>query len=236
MKKILLPLALMGTMALPMVACDVEDPAGDATDTTTDTTPGETTGDTGPGDTTEPDKYFAVIVDDSQIFPTHRKVGGVQCTDPAASGCNPCATSSVGAHGADIDAIGLFDGNLLIGYLDVVDYEGGPLCDLAMNDPDQAKGAPNASLTDRFVSLGGGFLTGEFAGQAQIQTGDTIIVYEVGTKCANSQSCGGVDEGYEVFVAFDIDCVNEANYPYASCGIKLSDDAEGEATIPVSGF
>ncbi len=231
MKKILLPLALMGTMALPMVACDVEDPAGDATDTTTDTTPGETTGDTGPGDTTEPDKYFAVIVDDSQIFPTHRVVG----TDPCATASPPLY-----AHGADIDAIGLFDADLLIGYLDVVDYQEGGICTgnraTGPTDPDQAKGAPNATITERFVSLGGGFLTGEFAGQAQIQSGDTIVVYEVGTKCGNNQNCGGQDEGYEVFVAFDLDCVNEANYPYASCGIKLSDDAEGEATIPVSGF
>ena len=226
MRKILLPFALMGAMSLPMLACDVEDPAGDTTnpDTTSDTS-----GDTTP-DTVVPDKYYAVIIDDSQIFPTHRVVG----TDPCAT-----ASSPWNAHGADVDAVGLFDGSQLIGYLDTVDYQEGGLCpnkQNTMTDPDEAKGAPNAQITENFVSLGGGFLTGEFEGSAEIQSGDTLVVYEVGTKCGGDTSCGGVDEGYAVFVATDLDCVNEANYPYSSCGIQLSNSAEGEATIPVSGF
>ena len=227
MRKILLPFALVGAMSLPMVACDVEDLNGGDADTTTpnDTSGGDTT-----PDTVVPDKYYAVIVDDSQIFPTHRVVG----TDPCAT-----ASSPWNAHGADIDAVGLFDGAQLIGYLDTVDYQEGGLCpnkQNTMTDPDEAKGAPNAKITENFVSLGGGFLTGEFEGAAEIQSGDTLVVYEVGTKCGSNSNCGGVDEGYEVFVAHDIDCVNEGGYPYGSCGIKLSDDAEGEATIPVSGF
>jgi hypothetical protein len=216
----------MGVMALPMIACDVED-TGDGTDATSQ--PDGTTTDTG-ADTTPTTTYSAVIVDDSAIFPVHRQVG----TDPCATAAPP-----INAHGADIDAVGLFDGANLIGYLDVVDYQEGGLCpnkQNTMTDPDEAKGAPNATLTENFVSLGGGFLTGEFTGAPQLQSGDTLVVYEVGTKCANDTSCGGQDEGYEVFVATDIDCVNEAAYPYSSCGIRLTDDAEGEATIPVSGF
>ena len=227
MRKILLPFALMGTLSLPMIACDVEDGADGSDVTQPD---GDTSGDT---DTVVTTKYFAVIVTDSQIFPTHRVVG-----------TNPCATAAppLYAHGADIDAVGLFDGDQLIGYLDTVDYQEGGLCDASPNNPStmqdsaQAKGAPNASISERFVSLGGGFLTGEFAGAPEIQSGDTLVVYEVGTKCGGDTSCGGVDEGYAVFVATDLDCVNEANYPYSSCGIELSNSAEGEATIPVSGF
>lgn len=225
MRKIILPFALMGAMSLPMVACDVEDgtDGGDVT---------QPDGDTG-NDTVVTTKYFAVIVTDSQIFPTHRVVG-----------TNPCATAAppLYAHGADIDAVGLFDGNQLIGYLDTVDYEEGGLCNSApnnpstMQNPDQAKGAPNASISERFVSLGGGWLTGEFAGAPEIQSGDTIVVYEVGSKCSGDTSCGGVDEGYAVFVATDLDCVNESNYPYGACGVELTASAEGEATIPVSGF
>jgi len=223
MRKILLPFALMGMMSLPMVGCDVQATDTDATDTTGG---GDTTG----GDTIQTTKYFAVIVTDSQIFPTHRVVG----TDPCAT-----ASSPLNAHGADIDAVGLFDGAQLIGYLNAVDYQEGGLCpnkQNTMTDSDEAKGAPNASLTENFVSLGGGWLIGEFDGAPELQSGDTLVVYEVGSKCSNDTSCGGVDEGYEVFVATDLDCVNTANYPYSSCAIKLSDQAKGESTIPVSGF
>jgi len=211
-----------------MVACDVENNDADASDATISdgTNPGDS-------DVVVTTKYRAVIVTDSQIFPTHRTVG-----------TNPCATASgpLYAHGADIDAVGLFDGNQLIAYLDTVDYQEGGLCNTApnkpstMQDPEQAVGAPNATLTERFVSLGGGYLIGEFAGAPDINSGDTIVVYEVGSKCGGKTNCGGVDEGYAVFVATDLDCVNDANYPYSSCGIELSDSAEGEATIPVSGF
>jgi len=228
MRKILLPFVLMGAMSLPLVACDVEPEGGDATDT--NRPDGEVSPDTDVPVTT---KYFAVIVTDSEIFPTHRTVG-----------TNPCATAAppLYAHGADIDAVGLFDGDQLIGYLDTVDYQEGGLCNSSPNNPstmqdsDEAKGAPNAKINENFVALGGGFLTGEFAGAPEIQSGDIIIVYEVGTKCAGNNNCGGVNEGYAVFVATDLDCVNDASYPYSSCGVMLSDDAEGEATLTVSGF
>ena len=227
MRKILLPFAMMGALAMPLVACDVQD-EGDGTDATNPsdgTNPTDTTGDTGGGT-----HYFAVIVTDSQIFPTHRTVG----TDPCAT-----ASSPLNAHGADIDAVGLFSGSSLIGYFDTVDYAEGGLCPnklSTMMNPDEAKGAPDASLTEGFVSLGGGWLIGEFSGQPELQSGDTLVVYEVGSKCSGNTSCGGVDEGYEVFVAEDLDCVNSGPYPYGSCAKKMSDDAEGESTIPLSGF
>ena len=73
MRKILLPFALMGTLSLPMIACDVEDGADGSDVTQPD---GDTSGDT---DTVVTTKYFAVIVTDSQIFPTHRVVGTNPC-------------------------------------------------------------------------------------------------------------------------------------------------------------
>lgn len=230
MRKLMLPFAIIGLLASPMLACDVEDTAdGDTSSSDTTTTDGTTT-DTGPGETVTGPTYAAVIVDDSQIFPTHRVVG----TDPCAT-----ASSPLNAHGADIDAVGLFSGATLIGYFDFVDYQEGGLCPNKQNtrtDPDDAKGAPDASLTEGFVSLGGGFLIGEFSGGTALESGDIITVYEVGSKCGNNTSCGGVDEGYEVFVATELDCVNQSAYPYGSCAIKLSDTAKGEANIPVSGF
>jgi hypothetical protein len=184
----------------------------------------------GPGWNERP--RFAVILDDSRVFASHRSDGG-----------DPCATASAPlyAHGADIDAIGLFDGATLVGYLDVVDYQEGGICTgtraNTMTDGTQAKGAPDGKIDRGFVSLGGGFLTGEFDNSAFIQTGYTIVVYEVGKKCGTNTSCGGVDEGYEVFVASDLDCVNAGDgYPYSTCGLSLSDTAKGEASIPVPAF
>ncbi len=238
MRKILLPFAIMGSVALPMAACDVEPEDGDATtDVTTPDGNTETTPETEiPGG----DEFYAVIVTDQEIFPTHRKNG--QCTSPTESGCNPCATSSNRAHGADIDAIGLFDDGEVVGYLDTVTYQDGDLCtgdeSNLMTDTDKVKGAPNASLTDGFVSLGGGWLTGEFDQAVQITNGLTIVVFEVGTKCAGDDTCGGVDEGYEVFVAPDLDCASGAGqeYPWGNCAEQLGGEAEGEAEIDVTGI
>ncbi|MBL8788777.1 MAG: hypothetical protein JNJ59_28035 [Deltaproteobacteria bacterium] len=176
-------------------------------------------------------QYFAVILDDSRVFASHRSDGG-----------DPCATASAPlyAHGADIDAVGLFRGASLVGYLDVVDYLEGGVCAGAvantMTDVNQARGAPDGAIDRGFVSLGGGFLTGEFDNSALIQTGYTIVVYEIGKKCGTNTSCGGVDEGYEVFVAEELDCVNRGGYPFSACAIELSDSVAGEATVPVSGF
>ncbi len=239
MRKILLPFAMMGSMALPMAACDVEEGDADAT-----TAPPDATNETGAETELPPpdDEFYAVIVTDQEIFPTHRIYQGVQCTSPTATGCNPCATSSSRAHGADIDAIGLFDGDEVLGYLDNVDYQDGDLCtgdeSNLMTDTDKVKGAPDASISDGFVSLGGGWLTGEFDDALQITNGLQIVVFEVGTKCGSNNNCGGVDEGYEVFVAPDLDCAAGAGqeYPWSNCAEQLGGEAEGEFTIPVSGI
>lgn len=236
MRKILLPFAVMGTLSLPLVACDVENTDADATDTNTQSDSDTTGTDTTPDEVTPP-TYKAVIIDDSQIFPTHRTVG----TDPCATASGPLF-----AHGADIDAVGLFTVSgataTLLGYLDgdAIDYKEGGLCPNKQNtmiDESQAAGAPNAKIDEGFVSLGGGYLTGEFTGSPSIQVGDQITVFEVGKKCGTNTNCGGTDEGYEVFVAEDIDCVNVGNgYPYSTCAVRLSDEAKGETDIPVSGF
>jgi hypothetical protein len=176
--------------------------------------------------------FYAVIVDDSMIFPNHRTAG----TDPCAT-----ASAPLYGHGADIDAVGIFDGTMLLGYFDVVDYQEGGICTgtraNTMTDGTQAKGAPDGKIDRGFVSLGGGFVTGEFDAQVRILSGYTIVVYEVGKKCGGNTSCGGVDEGYEVFLAEDLDCVNVGvGHPYTTCAVQLSERSAGEASIPVPAF
>jgi hypothetical protein len=224
MRKILLPFAMIGLISLPLVGCDVEGEGETDTDTIT-----PLDGDTGVNpDTTPTTEYRAIIVDDDGIFQNHRVVG----TDP-------CATSSVGAHGADIDAVGLFEdnGTTLVGYFDTVQAKLGTTCTMGTQytNPTQARGTPNGTLTANFVSLGGGAIIGEFGSTIQIFEGDVVVVYEVGTKCGNDTTCGGVDEGYNVFVADRLDCLDRTR---SACQVKVtgSEGAKGEATITLTGF
>lgn len=228
MRKILLPFAMTGLISLPLVACDVEEGTEDG-DTISGDTNDTTGGDTNvQPDTTPTTEYRSIIVDDDGIFQNHRQVG----TDP-------CVTSSVGAHGADIDAVGLFesDGETLVSYFDTVQAKLGTTCDIAAaySDPTEAKGTPNGSLTANFVSLGGGAIAGEFVDSAQLLEDDVIVVYEVGTKCGNDTSCGGVDEGYHVWVADRQDCLDKTR---ASCAFRVTggEGAKGEASVPLTGF
>ncbi len=222
MRKILLPFAMIGLISLPLVGCDVEE----ETDGDTSSTPDSDTGIT--PDVPVTTEYRAIIVDDDGIFQNHRVVG----TDP-------CATSSVGAHGADIDAVGLFeaDGTTLVGYFDTVQADLGTTCTMgaAYTDPTEARGTPNGSLTANFVSLGGGAIIGEFGSTIQLFVDDVVVVYEVGTKCGNDTSCGGVDEGYNVFVADRLDCLDRTR---SACQVKVTgtEGAKGEATLTLSGF
>lgn len=233
MRKYLLPFALTGLISLPLAACDVEEGEGDTiTGDTSDTSGGDT--DTTQPDTTPTVTYRAIIVDDSEIFPTHR-------TDPTQ---NPCATAGFnntgdGAHGADIDAVGLFDpdGTTLVGYFDTIDGAIGTQCDGLSNytpnrftDINNAKGTPDATLTSGFVSLSGGALTGEFDGGVELLEDDVVVIYEVGSKD------GGTDEGYHVFVSQRLDCLNGGSR--ASCQFKVtgSQGAKGEAPVTLSGF
>lgn len=211
MKHFSIPMILIsGSVAIS--ACDVEpsDVVGGGDDTTNP-------GDTGADVPAVPLQYTAIIIDDSRIFPTHRADGG-----------NPCATSSMGAHGADIDAVALMDGPDLVGYLDTVDYEAGTRCtmDADFTDSDLVKGAPDGQLLEGFVSLGGGWLTGEFDNQALILPTYDVIVYEVGAEQ------GGLDEGFELFVAEDLDCVNQQRNECA----KRIGEGEGEASFDLRGF
>jgi hypothetical protein len=235
MRRIVLPLALTGLVAAAP-ACDVEDPlAGFGDDDTTvdpgtDTSTGGTDTSTGGTDTVTPPptQYFAVIVDDSEEFATHRPAGQ-----------DPCATSSVGAHGADVDAVELRDdtgGSL--GFYDSVRLEVGAFCEGndrfdpvadKYRDVAEVKGAADGTLTENFVSLGGGYVIGEFAGTPQVLPGHTIVVYEVGS------DAGGVDEGYTVFVATDLGC-GQGGASRAACQVEVG-SGDGQATITdISGF
>ncbi len=157
-----------------------------------------------------------------------------------------CATSSVGAHGADIDAIGLWDpsGNPdepeLVGWLEFVDMEfSGNECDeYGYTDVDEALGGPDASLTKNFFSLSGGWLIGEFESQVEILPHYEITVHEVDDAfCGGYSSCVG-SEGYDVYLATDLDCVNTGPDFRDSCMMQLtgSGGAEGSITLPVPDF
>jgi hypothetical protein len=235
MRLIILPFALTGLVATAP-GCDVEDPLGElgGTDTSTtggtDTSTGGTDTSTGGTDTVTPaePEFFAVIVDDSAIFPTHRSDGG-----------NPCATSSAKAHGADLDAVELRDDTgASLGYLDSVRLALGTVCD---NDSrfepiadeyrvaDEVKGAPDGKLTENFVSLGGGYVIGEFAGAPLILPGYTIVVYEVGS------DEGGQDEGFELFVAEDLSC-GQSGGDRTACQVRIG-EGDGRSTFTdLSGF
>ncbi|MFO0748375.1 MAG: hypothetical protein U1F43_22335 [Myxococcota bacterium] len=212
MRKILVPFALMGLCSLPMVACDVQGD-GDATTSTNPTTTNDTT------DTVQTTKYYGLVVDDSEFFDGR------------------CATSSSKAHGADIDAVELSDGTNSLGYFDTVIYQPGTVCDVTSGthaDPELVKGAPNGSLTEGYVSLGGGFVAGEFDNQVQILPGYTVTVYEIGDDfCAGIPNCVG-DEKYAVSVITELGCLSAGGCEERV--ITGTGGASGEAEIPLSGF
>jgi hypothetical protein len=219
MRRIIASLAFGGLASASFVACDVEDPFNPSdtsvlqdTSTEQDTSTQE--------DTVQPATYFAVIVDDSEVFPTHRAENAI------------CLTSASKAHGADIDGVGLFDaqGNL-VGYYDSVRLEQGDYCefDAKYTNPDEAKGEPDGTLTENFASLGGGYIIGEFDNAAQVLAGYAIQVYEVGAEV------GGVDEGYDVFVATDLSC-GQGGADRSSCQVAIG-SGEGQGSFTgISGF
>lgn len=151
---------------------------------------------TGPPLVPEPEPgepaFFAVIIDDSQVFGQAGAMEAERCL---------VASGPIFAHGADIDAVGLFRGDELLGYLDTVDYREGGLCGSeranTMTDATQAKGAPDARVDSGFVSLGGGYLIGEFEPRTEFVAGDVVVVYEVGRLCGPDRRCDGRNEGYE---------------------------------------
>ena len=151
------------------------------------------------------------------------------------------ASGPMFAHGADIDAVGLFRGDELLRYLDAVDYREGGLCGSeranTMTDATRARGAPDARVDSGFVSLGGGYLIGEFEPRTELVAGDVVVVYEVGRLCGPDRRCDGRNEGYEVFLAKDLDCANVGNgYPYPPCAVAVGEGLMGEGRIEVPAF
>lgn len=226
MKKRMLPFAVLGMIALGAQACEVQEGDGDASPT--DTLQPDAAGDTFTQDTTIPTtEYFAVFLEDrSEVR---------------------CATSNSGAHGADIDAVALWDGNDLVGYLDTTDAEHPGNCDTyGFDDTNQAEGAPSATpkLNEGFYSLSYGWLIGEFDGQAAIVPGYEMTVYEIDDDVCiaaglnPNTNCVG-SEPYSIYVATDLDCVNQGtdvDDAKSLCMVLISGTAEGTATVPLSGF
>jgi len=225
MRKLTVPFAVAGLMAWGALGCEVNEgaPTSDTTQQT-DTQGDTTTADTTETDTTEPDpEYYAVFLDDLWD--------------------GRCATSGYGAHGADIDAVGLFEGESHIAWLDAdfIDAEFTPSCPShdKSQDPKRAAGAPDGNVGSGtgFYSLAGGWLIGEFVGAPLIIPGYELVVYEVDSSYTWSGGAGRNDP-YEVYVATSIDCVNEGPGFRNSCMVRLtgSQGANGSATIPVVGF
>ncbi len=171
----------------------------------------------------EPTKYYAVFIEDDWDA--------------------RCATSGVGAHGADIDAVGLWDPTLdpdnpeLIGWLDVVDMElDRATCDTyGFADPDLAIGPPDGELTEGFYSLAGGWLIGEFDHQVEILPHYIITVHEIDdTFCEGLSWCVG-SEGYSVSIATDLDCVNTGPDFRDTCMVPVTgpEGAEGSTVLPL---
>ncbi len=177
---------------------------------------------------TSPTVYRSVIIDDDGVFQQHRSD-------------DVCATSSLGAHGADIDAVGLFDddGTTLLGYFTTARAKLGTTCDIAAqhSDPGEATGSPDGTLNTNFVSLGGGAIIGSFGNSITIEPGNVVVVYEIGDDfCAGNPGCVG-NECYQVFLAPDLDCLDGVDGGRTKCQLRITDeDACGEAAIQLSGF
>ena len=182
MRKFLLSSLLVGLVALPFAACDVEDDA-DADTTVSNTDPGTTT-------VTE---YHGIMLQDSWVD---------------GSGC-PSKTQK--AQGADIDAVGLFDSaNSLVGYCDVVqgNVPGSSSCGANNHtNTNDAKGAPDGDISSGYVALTGGVIACEFAPNSpKLTAGDSVEVYEIDTSY-----CSGCDaEGYTVSAVTSAACATSA--------------------------
>ena len=214
MKKLMLPFLAMGVMTLGIQACETQGGDADVTDTFTPTDTVGTDTNVGTDTTVVSTTYYAVYLED----------------DPNDLVCH----SSSGAEGADIDAVGLFDGEDLVGYLDTIDAERmDSNCTQGHDDTAEAKGTPNGTLNENYYSLGFGWLIGEFDGAAEILSGYDIVVYEIDDAfCAGISSCIG-SEPYTVSIATSLDCAREADP--GACSHYIG-EGEGTATLSLSGF
>jgi hypothetical protein len=197
------------TFATLALGCDPIEEVAD----TGDVTPSDTGPKTDGGD--EPRTWFAVLI-----------------ADKWQPGVDACTSTNQHAEGADIDGVALFDkDDNLVGYAQVVVYKpGSGGCDHT-NDkhaqPDDAKGAPDASLSSGYVALWGGHMAVEFGDNSpKLAAGDKIEVYEVG-----EQTCTGCkDEDYVVYLATDANCANEADW--STCAYELG-GGKGISTFDV---
>lgn len=176
--------------------------------------------DAGP-DIVAPRSYYAVYLQDQW--------DGINCGSADPQRMSP---------GADIDAVELLAGTIILGNFDVVrgkaNPDGNSKCQNAFSDPNAAKGPPDATKNfENYFSLYGGWLVGEFTGALEIQPGDTIRVYELGP--THPLSTEGADEPYEVYLTTGLDCV-DAPDPALTCMVGLSAEVVGTATLPVPAF
>ena len=213
MRKILISFAMTGLAALPMTGCEVEPDDGDATtNPTSNTNPTSTN----PTDTNNDQEVpvtgpIAVIVSDEDTF-------SGQCK------------STVGADGADIDAVTLSDAddNSLGGFVNASIHPGST-CTVTKTNVEDVKGNPNGNINSGFISLGGGYVAGVFAGNVYILKDYVISVYEIGDDdCPAGVLCVG-DEPYKVFVADSMNCAGG----HASCAFELSSESGGDQTVVV---
>ncbi|MCB9729456.1 MAG: hypothetical protein H6744_08860 [Deltaproteobacteria bacterium] len=214
LSRIVLALTAGAIIALPMIGCD------ETTDSDIITNP-DTVSDTSVPDTTVTTTYSAVYIQDQW--------DGINCGSSDASRMSP---------GADIDAVELLDGTSVIGTFDVVRGMSNPTnntkCSNAFDDPDLAKGPPDATKNfENYFSLYDGWLIGEFTNAAEIQSGDTIKIYELGP--SSPLATEGKDEPYEAYIATGIDCVDDSD-PTVNCMIQIAATALGTATLTVPAF
>ena len=215
MRKLLTSLVIGFATLAAVAACDVQsgDTDGGDTGTFTDTAGSDALAGTDNGGGTGETHYYAIRVDDSP---------------------NYACSKNQKAHGADIDAVGLYDGDTSLGWFaDVTGKIGDAAnCDAPVSskhtDFNEVKGAPDGTLSDGYVALGGGYVIGEFTSRTELVPAYTVQVIEVGVQECGDQGCK--DEDYSVSAATDINCADN------SCMILLSDQAAGHSTIPLTGI
>ncbi|MGM0574185.1 MAG: hypothetical protein ACQEXJ_00430 [Myxococcota bacterium] len=228
--RIPLLLATAGLLALPLAACEIDDDGNGLTDN--GGTP-DAAGDV--QDTTEEQQFAGVLVQDLWNPDT--------CGEPDQAGCCGSQHEAKMAPGADIDAVELIAGSDILGTFEFVASETNPtgsdVCSAnAYDDPDAAKGAPDATQAfpepagTGYFALHGGWIAGEFTGGVFVQAGDQIKVWELGQ--SHDLANDGTDEPYEVHLVETIGC--NPRDGMTGCSFMLSDQAVGTATITATGF
>lgn len=204
------------TLLIAISALGLVSACEDSGDSDVITNPGTDNGGNVGNDVTTTTKYFAVMIEDSPTY--------------------TCSTNQK-AHGADMDAMELVDGSDSLAYADTVDGQVGDLGNGgASNCPDDVgashqdlnafKGAPDGTLSDGYVALGGGWLIAEFTGALELLPAYTLYVYEVGVAECGSQGCQ--DEDYRVAVTPGLTNTTDKN--------TVSSSAAGTAIISLTGI